>query len=37
MKIEIEAIGYVKAVRPHAQDDFWGGEEAARRCWTSSP
>lgn len=28
MKIEIEAIGSVQAVRPHAQDDFWGGEEA---------
>jgi tRNA-Thr(GGU) m(6)t(6)A37 methyltransferase TsaA len=28
MKIEIEPIGYVKAPRPHAEDDFWGGEQA---------
>jgi tRNA (adenine37-N6)-methyltransferase len=21
-------IGYVEAIRPHAEDDFWGGEEA---------
>jgi tRNA-Thr(GGU) m(6)t(6)A37 methyltransferase TsaA len=28
MKIECEPIGYVAALRPHAQDDFWGGEEA---------
>jgi tRNA (Thr-GGU) A37 N-methylase len=25
---EIEPIGYVQATRPHAEDDFWGGEEA---------
>jgi len=23
-----EAIGFVEAVRPHAEDDFWGGEQA---------
>ena len=28
MKIELQPIGYVEAVRPHAEDDFWGGEEA---------
>ena len=28
MKIECEPVGYVEAVRPHAEDDFWGGEEA---------
>ncbi len=28
MKVPIEAIGYVQALRPHAEDDFWGGEEA---------
>ena len=28
MTIELEPIGYVHAVRPHAEDDFWGGEEA---------
>ena len=25
----IEPIGYVSAPRPHAEDDFWGGEEAS--------
>ena len=25
---KIEAIGFVEAIRPHAEDDFWGGEEA---------
>jgi tRNA (Thr-GGU) A37 N-methylase len=34
MGIEIQAIGVVKAVRPHAGDDFWGGEEA---CISLSP
>jgi tRNA-Thr(GGU) m(6)t(6)A37 methyltransferase TsaA len=34
MRIEIQAIGIVEAVRPHAQDDFWGGEEA---CISLSP
>jgi tRNA-Thr(GGU) m(6)t(6)A37 methyltransferase TsaA len=30
MKItHIEAIGFVSAPRPHAEDDFWGGEEAS--------
>lgn len=24
----VEAIGFVQAIRPHAEDDFWGGEEA---------
>src|SRR4051812_23967047 len=28
MTIELEPIGYVHAVRPHAEDDFWGGEES---------
>ena len=28
MTIELEPIGYVHAVRPHAEDDFWGGEKA---------
>ncbi len=26
--IECDAIGFVEARRPHAADDFWGGEEA---------
>jgi len=29
MNLEIEPIGYVHAVRNHAEDDFWGGEKAA--------
>ena len=28
MKTQIQAVGFVEAVRPHAEDDFWGGEEA---------
>ena len=28
MKEEVQAIGFVEAARPHAKDDFWGGEEA---------
>ena len=28
MTIELEPIGFVRAVRAHAEDDFWGGEEA---------
>ena len=28
MRIDIEPIGYVQAPRPHAEDDFWGGEQA---------
>ncbi len=28
MNAQIEAIGYVQAARPHAEDDFWGEEEA---------
>lgn len=28
MTTELEPIGFVRAVRPHAEDDFWGGEEA---------
>lgn len=28
MNTQIEAIGFVQAIRPHAQDDFWGEEEA---------
>ena len=26
---DIQAVGYVSAPRPHAEDDFWGGEEAS--------
>jgi tRNA (adenine37-N6)-methyltransferase len=26
--IEMHAIGFVEAARPHAEDDFWGGEQA---------
>jgi len=25
---QVRAIGFVEAVRPHAEDDFWGGEDA---------
>jgi tRNA (Thr-GGU) A37 N-methylase len=25
---EVEAIGFVDAMRPHAEDDFWAGAEA---------
>ena len=28
MNMQFQAIGFVQAVRPHAEDDFWGGEEA---------
>jgi tRNA-Thr(GGU) m(6)t(6)A37 methyltransferase TsaA len=28
MTFTIEPIGYVRAARPHPEDDFWGGEEA---------
>lgn len=28
MTEQVQAIGFVEAVRPHAEDDFWGGEEA---------
>ena len=28
MRIELEPIGHVRAPRPHAEDDFWGGEQA---------
>jgi tRNA-Thr(GGU) m(6)t(6)A37 methyltransferase TsaA len=28
MNIQMQAIGIVEAIRPHAEDDFWGGEEA---------
>ena len=28
MNFQIEAIGFVEAVRPHAEDDYWGGEQA---------
>lgn len=27
----VQAIGFVEAIRPHAEDDFWGGEEACIR------
>lgn len=26
MIAQVEAIGFVESVRPHAEDDFWGGE-----------
>jgi tRNA (adenine37-N6)-methyltransferase len=25
---QVQAIGFVEAIRPHAEDDFWGGEES---------
>ena len=28
MKTQVEPIGFVEAVRPHAEDDYWGGEES---------
>jgi len=28
MTEQVQAIGFVEAVRAHAEDDFWGGEEA---------
>lgn len=28
MNAIFEAVGFVAAARPHAEDDFWGGEEA---------
>jgi len=28
MNMQIQPVGYVESVRPHAEDDFWGGEEA---------
>ena len=28
MQFTMQPIGYVSAPRPHAEDDFWGGEEA---------
>ena len=28
MNQQIHAIGFVEAIRDHAEDDFWGGEEA---------
>jgi tRNA-Thr(GGU) m(6)t(6)A37 methyltransferase TsaA len=31
MDIGLRAIGFVSAPRPHAEDDFWGGEEASIR------
>ena len=31
MSTLVEAVAYVTAVRPHAEDDFWGGEEACIR------
>jgi tRNA-Thr(GGU) m(6)t(6)A37 methyltransferase TsaA len=27
-KIQVQAVGYVAAIRPHAEDDYWGGQEA---------
>jgi hypothetical protein len=29
MTMQIEAIGFVKAGRPHAEDDFRGGEQSS--------
>jgi tRNA (adenine37-N6)-methyltransferase len=31
MAEQIRPIGYVEAIRPHAEDDFWGGEQACIR------
>jgi tRNA-Thr(GGU) m(6)t(6)A37 methyltransferase TsaA len=28
VNMQVQAVGYVEAVRLHAEDDFWGGEEA---------
>ena len=28
MSYSVEPVGYVRAPRPHAEDDFWGDEEA---------
>ncbi len=28
MNVQLQAIGFVEAVCPHTEDDFWGGEEA---------
>ena len=28
MNFQVSPIGFIKAARPHAQDDFWGGEQA---------
>lgn len=28
MIAQLEAIGFVEAIRPHAEDDYWGGEES---------
>ncbi|OCB02902.1 tRNA (N6-threonylcarbamoyladenosine(37)-N6)-methyltransferase TrmO [Acidithiobacillus ferrivorans] len=28
MKTQVHSIGVVDSIRPHAEDDFWGGEEA---------
>jgi tRNA-Thr(GGU) m(6)t(6)A37 methyltransferase TsaA len=28
VKTQVEPIGFVEAVRPHAEDDYWGGEES---------
>ncbi len=28
MNVQVQAVGFVEAIRPHAEDDFWGGEEA---------
>lgn len=27
MFIQMEPVGFIEAIRPHAEDDFWGGEE----------
>jgi len=27
-KVQVQAVGYVAALRPHAEDDYWGGQEA---------
>jgi tRNA-Thr(GGU) m(6)t(6)A37 methyltransferase TsaA len=31
VEISLQAIGYVSAPRPHAEDDYWGGEKACIR------
>jgi tRNA-Thr(GGU) m(6)t(6)A37 methyltransferase TsaA len=28
VQAQLGAIGFVEAIRPHAEDDYWGGEES---------
>ena len=34
---QVQAIGYVEADRPHAEDDFWGGRKRALPLLSSLP